>query len=296
MKRVALLFIGVMVLFGQNLFSKEKGELKVINYNIWNGFDWGKSLEREALFVDWVVEQAPDVLALQELCGFTQNKLERVAARYGHPYAVILKEGGYPVGITSKYPIEVIEKRTEDMWHGYLHCKVNGVHYMVVHLSPAQYQFRNREATFILDKLESLVAEGEDIVVLGDYNAHAEVDAKVLGGKPDLLEANRAYDKGKAEEVCTLREGEFDYGVIQKFIDRGFTDISYKLNKKIGYRWSFPAEALVSAEQCELKGQRIDFQMVSRSMAKRGQSVEIVHDSKTKQISDHYPVVVTYRR
>ena len=46
----------------------EKKPLKVISYNIWNGFDFRKDVERKNNVIDWFVDQKPDVVALQELC------------------------------------------------------------------------------------------------------------------------------------------------------------------------------------------------------------------------------------
>ena len=43
----------------------EKKALKVISYNIWNGFDFRKDVERKNNVIDWLVDQKPDVVALQ---------------------------------------------------------------------------------------------------------------------------------------------------------------------------------------------------------------------------------------
>ena len=45
----------------------EKKPLKVISYNIWNGFDFRKDVERKNNVIDWFAYQKPDVVALQEL-------------------------------------------------------------------------------------------------------------------------------------------------------------------------------------------------------------------------------------
>ena len=63
----------------------------MISYNIWNGFDWGKDVERKTNFIDWVNVQKPDVFALQELCGYTQEMLLEDAKKWGHNYAELLK-------------------------------------------------------------------------------------------------------------------------------------------------------------------------------------------------------------
>ena len=80
--------------------------LTIMSYNVLYGFDKGKGLDAGAR---WIAKQRPDVLALQELNGFTPAKLAEAARRWGHEHAVILKEDGFPVGLTSRFPIEVIE-------------------------------------------------------------------------------------------------------------------------------------------------------------------------------------------
>ena len=75
-------FVLIILTFGvssHGLRSQEK--LKVMTYNIWNGFDWGKDFDRKIKFIDWVNTQNPDVLALQELCGYDEEKLKSDARR-----------------------------------------------------------------------------------------------------------------------------------------------------------------------------------------------------------------------
>ena len=74
-------FLLMIVLFSTAFQGKldqpEEGKkIKVISYNIWNGFDWGKDMQRKEKMVSWVNSQKPDVLALQELCGYTLEKLQ----------------------------------------------------------------------------------------------------------------------------------------------------------------------------------------------------------------------------
>ena len=65
-------------------WKKNVEKIRVMSYNILNGFDWGKDTERQDRLVEWVKEQDPEILGLQELCGFTQEKLSKLAVRWGH--------------------------------------------------------------------------------------------------------------------------------------------------------------------------------------------------------------------
>ena len=97
--------------------------LKVLTYNIWNGFDWGKDTQRRDNTHQWIDSKTPDIVALQELCGYTPEKLAKEAKKWGHSYSVLLKNKGYSVGLTSNRPIELKEKVFDNLWHGMLHCK-----------------------------------------------------------------------------------------------------------------------------------------------------------------------------
>ena len=63
--------------------------------------------------MEWIKNQHADVVALQELNGQTNESFKDLAEGWGHDHAVLLKEEGFPVGLTSKMPVEVIEKRVE---------------------------------------------------------------------------------------------------------------------------------------------------------------------------------------
>ena len=76
--------------------------LKVLSYNVLEGMKLDKANDYNN-FVTWVSEQAPDIMAIEETNGFTKEKLTALSARWGHPYAEMCKESGYPVSITSKF-------------------------------------------------------------------------------------------------------------------------------------------------------------------------------------------------
>ena len=128
MNRYRLPFFLVLILVTGSLYSQEgTTKLKVITYNIWNGFEWGEDSIRHKKAINWIKSQDPDVMALQELNGYTKDKLLLDAREWGHSFAEILKTTGYPVGITSNKPIVVKEKILGNMHHGALHCQTWGI-------------------------------------------------------------------------------------------------------------------------------------------------------------------------
>lgn len=109
--------------------------LKVLSYNVLEGMKLDKANNYNN-FVTWVNEQAPDIMAIEETNGFTTEKLTALSARWGHNYAEMCKESGYPVSITSKYPIEVVSRILDGVWHGGIHVKIKGINILVLHLYP----------------------------------------------------------------------------------------------------------------------------------------------------------------
>ena len=127
----------------------EAKNLKIICYNILYGMR-RDTTQGKRLFAEWVRQQNPDILALQEVNDFTQFTLETLAAEYGHDYAVISKDPKlipgsvgsrtkFPVSISSKSPVVNVDKVLDNMWHGFIKCKVEGYNIIVLHLSPHLY-------------------------------------------------------------------------------------------------------------------------------------------------------------
>lgn len=278
-----------------NVYGQENsGPLRVISYNIWNGFDWGKDSLRHRQFIDWVSFQKPDILALQELCGYTQAKLEEDARSWGHEYAIILKEDGYPVGLTSRYPIKLIAKHREGMWHGMLHAQTAGIDIFVVHLSPADWQFRNREAHLIRQQLDTLT--NDRYLVLGDFNAHSPMDADLDRDRKALLAKYQVAD-AKNEKYQNLRYGYWDYTTLSTFLSQGLIDVSMPFIES-SERFSFPSPALTNiwqtASEIQRNRERIDFILAGPELAGRCVYSRILNGPETAGLSDHYPVIADF--
>ena len=287
---VILCFSGMNTTFAQ----ESRKSLKVISYNIWNGFDWGKDTLRHQKFLAWAAFQKADVLALQELCGYTQSKLAKDAKAWGHNYAIILKEDGYPVGLTSKWPIKLLGKYREGMWHGMLHAQTAGIDFFVVHLSPADWKTRNREAQIITHLMDSL--SNEEFLVLGDFNALSPMDEELNRGKKSLLARYKMGDANN-EKYQNLRHGYWDYTTMSTFFASGLMDVSMPYIDP-SERFSFPAPALMNIWQTESEiirhRHRIDYILASPGLSKQCVYSRILNGPETGALSDHYPVVAHF--
>ena len=296
-KKVFILIVAITLLSFNNESKpiKETRALKVISYNIWNGFDWGKDNNRKSKFISWVNSQAPDVVALQELCGYTQEKLLDDAKKWGHSYAEILKTTGYPVGITSNKPIEVKEKIIEDMHHGALHCETAGIDFVVIHFSPFSYKKRYEEAKIVLDKLSKFSKKQNKYMVLGDFNALSPFDAHLYKNNAELIRSKKASEK-EHSHVRNLIDGELEYGVIGSLLGYPLIDITQKYTLGWNDRVSCPTQVFETEKDLGRPetSARIDYILTSPYLAKRCINSKVLNKKETYYLSDHYPVIAEF--
>lgn len=294
MKYISLL--GLMILFSLSIVGQEKNtSLKVISYNIWNGFDWGKDLTRKDKVITWIKAQKADVVALQELCGYTKEKLSEDAKAWGHPYAEILKIDGYPVGITSSKPIEIKERILDNLHHGALHCQTWDIDFIVVHFSPFSYKKRHEEADIILSKLSGIRKQQDRYVVLGDFNAVSAFDADYYKGKDNMMEAFRKSEK-QHDHVRNLLNDELEYGAVSAYLSFPLIDVVQKYTNNLEQRISCPTQVFEEevGKGRPVTSQRIDYIMVSPALANDCMDAIVANKKETYYLSDHYPVLAEF--
>lgn len=260
--------------------------LKIVTWNVLVGFQNKSQLEPAA---GWLASRDMDIVALQEMNGFTAASLAEASKAWGHSYTAMAKETGYPVALTSRYPIEVITRGLEGMHHGYLHARTAGLDVVVVHLNPGNWKFRRREAEQLAPLVERLVAEGRDVVMLGDFNTHHPLDCAHLGGQQPLID-RRAPGKN------LIRKRTFDYGPLARICGAGLMDpVERLLGPSVASIGTFPTRLLKHATTEESQRgflERIDFILVSRSLLGRCEKASLPRDEVLEQVSDHYPVTL----
>ncbi|MEC7232317.1 MAG: endonuclease/exonuclease/phosphatase family protein [Planctomycetota bacterium] len=269
-----------------------RASLRFITYNVYYVFSRGTEVEAGSA---WIASQEPDVVALQELTNISEARLEELAAGWGHDHSALLKTSGFSVGLTSVHPIEVVERALDGFHHGCLHARVAGVDVFVVHLSPFKWSVREREAGAILSRVGPLLDEGRDVVVLGDFNALSGHDSGALAARPEQLEKSRRSD-AEHGHVENLRDGEFDFAVMQSFFDAGLVDLQERfLDRAPGARWTFTT-GIWSEEKRDAPegGTRIDYVLASPEMAERALGARVVREGVVNRTSDHYPVIVDF--
>ncbi len=279
-----LVFIALLFLYSS--FKPEKKEFSVITYNVWNGFE--SEIQRRNTFVQWARQQNADVIAFQELNHFTQASFTELAATWGHPYVTIVKENGYPVGISSRYPITNAYKLITGMHHGCLYAEVKGISFFVVHFSPFSSTKRMQEADSVIHVLKKK-GKLKRTIILGDFNAFSPNDSLLYAGtglKDSMYLAQR-----KNKVLRNLNDkNEIDYQVIRSFLQAGFYD-GYSLFHK-NFESSYPTKVFGNVPLSDKI--KIDHILISKKLRTICKKIEIIKDPVTDTLSDHYPVKAVF--
>lgn len=283
-----LLFFLLLILNSCNAPNSEK-ELRIITYNIWNGFT--EVPEQKRLWIGWLNEMKPDVVALQELNKYSEHKLKEDAIQWGHKYTALLKLDGFPTGITSRFPIEDIQRTLEGFHHGLLRVRIQGIYFYVIHLHPSNFKMRMKEADLILEDVKTL-PENSNVVLAGDFNALSIADSiYYIGGNLGEF----FYERDQTKEENNLNKGSLDYEVINKILKHGFidTEVAGRLND-YQFTGSFPTALKKPGEHGD--NRRLDYVFVSPSLNQYISSSKIIYSDITIKLSDHLPVLVEIQR
>lgn len=296
--KYSILFFAFYFGLHTGISQKNSNDFKVITYNIWNGFDWGNDEKRRTEVQQWMKSQKPNVVALQELCKYTPEKLKEDALSWGHEYSFLLKTSGYSVGLTSRYPIEIKEKIREGMHHGALHCKTNGIDFLVIHLHPGSIKRRREEVAILSKKIDSLAKSTSKYMVLGDFNAQSPFDADLYDPEGYFLNRLRKSNQGKGLNG-NIVHNTLDYAVMSRFLSFPLFDVALKYTKGLKERGSFPGRILGAVnketeEELVSRMERIDYILVSSDLLPRCTGAKVHNEKENWYLSDHYPVSATF--
>ncbi len=259
--------------------------LRIVTYNVWYGFS--KVPEGKKPWIKWMNERHPDIVSLQELNGYTDQQLAEDAKSYGHGYSALLKEEGFPTGITSRYPIEDVQKITEGFHHGLMRVKIKGLYFYVIHLHPSNWEVRKTEIIQILEDIQELPPESK-VILAGDFNTFSPDDSTYYAN----VELEPFFnDRDLLYKEKNLNNGKLDYSVIQDVLNFGFIDLESTMrDSSYNFTGSFPT--LVEKEGEHGDQRRLDYVFTSPNLVEKVTKAAIISTDTTLLLSDHLPVVV----
>jgi len=268
----------VLAVLVPTISAQDPHRFRVVSYNVLVGFQnhrvgspYRPGTERKKNIVSWLADQAPDVVALQEMNGYDEGRLRGEATGWGHPYAVMLKTSGYPTALTSKRPIVVVERKLQGLHHGMMVCRTCGIDFVVVHLWPFKGDERLREVKVALTLAAKSREEGRSVVVLGDFNAVSPADIPRFSPA-----AHERYAGWRWE----MRGDKPDTSVMESLLATGLVDAYAKHREETG----------------PLPLPRIDFVLASPDLAETSTGARWITDADALKNSDHPAVVADFER
>ena len=283
----------ILTLVSETVEAEPPTQLKLITHNVWYGFTKRPDPRYED-WRAWMRSQAADVVCLQELNEYTPAKLASDGAAWSHPHSALLKQDGFPTGITSRFPIHNVKRIREGFHHGLLRCQIEGVWIFVIHFHPFNYARRIEEAALLADEIAALPASPHDaaprIVLAGDFNGFSPADKPTYDADP-RLEAFFTRLDAKNPQARNLNNGHLDYGGITAILAQGFVDLIASERGEGQFVGTFPAPLV--AEEDHGTDRRLDYIFVSPSLQNAVTEAAILRDTTTEMLSDHIPVTAT---
>jgi endonuclease/exonuclease/phosphatase family metal-dependent hydrolase len=258
--------------------------IRLITHNVYYGFT--KTPERKTAWLNWMKNQRPDIISLQELNEYTPEQLAEDARFWNHHYSVLLKQEGFPTGVTSRYPIEDIQRYTEGFHHGLIRVKIKGVYFYIIHLHPSNWEIRHLEIDQILKEIGTLPKESL-VFLAGDFNTLAPTDS-IFYTHGRLEPFFAGLDK--KPPANNLNEGRLDYNVIRKITEAGLVDLEYRHRPEdYVFTGSFPARLPTEGQHGDLR--RLDYIFYRKSPKILVLDTRIIANDTTQYLSDHLPVI-----
>ncbi|MCM1296625.1 MAG: glycoside hydrolase family 3 C-terminal domain-containing protein, partial [Muribaculaceae bacterium] len=277
--------------------------LTVATFNIWEGLE--DDPVRRANFLQWVQTNDPDVLMIDELVGFTPEKLQKLGDDSGMPYTSLLKEEWYPVGVISKHPLETVKRiitpmeivlgQKRGLWHGLLHVKTAGLDLLITHLSPFDYKFRRQEADIINNYADSLKLK--DYLIAGDLNSISPYEAQETSKKTKWIKGLLKGDAKRPDWNNANALKMFDTSVMAAFFAADLHDplVKYVPDPKdrMTHPTAFSKKLEPGSAALDSINKHIDYILLSPSLMKRCIDARV---DRAEGISDHYPVIIKLKK
>ncbi|MEU0550465.1 endonuclease/exonuclease/phosphatase family protein [Micromonospora sp. NPDC005979] len=262
--------------------------LRVMTWNIrTGGRDRGGSdrLDRVVQVVD---QQAPDVLALQELRGFDRAGLmAAVADRVGMTPHLARSCFGQPVAVLVRPPYRVLAAGPlrRPFHHAAARVVVSTpagpLTVVGTHLYPYSGGRRRMEVDWLVAALRR--APGPMTLLAGDLNSlDPTVDHTArLDGLPALYKRRHLRRRG----------GAVDTRAVARLLAADLVDLWPSANGDAPEAAGLTVPTRFGG--AEFAGMRLDYLLGSRAVAERVRDCRVIRDATTDTASDHYPLLVT---
>lgn len=250
--------------------------MRIVLYNIADGCPDRLRFNK---LVSFIRKESADVVVLLETNDWDSayfSKLNEFKRRTKYVFHSFLRTStGFNISLFSKKQIDYEERFLAPFHHGLLKIKVHGLTMLATHLTPFNFEDRNKEVEFILNKVDP----DEKTIILGDLNALSPHDNYDEGSLLKYLQNKRIIKFGSKK---------IEYTSINMLEENDFFDAF--LLKHNMFRHSVPTPA--NSDSMHFAKLRLDYFFVNSSLKPFIDKIQIIQNSKTNVISDHYPVVL----
>lgn len=252
--------------------------MRIASYNLYEG-----AQDTYSQLQEFVAEQNPDVLCLQEANGWdsgTPSRLEEFGETTGLPHYVFGNSNTrFKLATFSRLPLLASEVVTDGFWHSAVRTTVgykdDALDVWNVHLNPRGEDERVKE----IARLIALTDTNRPTVITGDFNSLSALDQY-----PDEMLSVLATQGITKFGVDRLR-----FDVTERLTRAGFVDAA---NELISATNTVPTPA--NKDMYHATEMRLDYMFVTKVLARSLGSVHVPKNLLTDVISDHYPLVVDF--
>ncbi|MDG4780009.1 endonuclease/exonuclease/phosphatase family protein [Micromonospora sp. WMMD961] len=262
--------------------------LRVMTWNIRTGGRDRGGPDRLDRVVEVIDEQAPDVLALQELRGFDRDGLmSGVADRVGMTPHLARSCFGQPVAVLVRPPCQVVDAGSlRRPFHHAAARVVVGTSagpFTVIgtHLYPYSGGRRRMEVDWLVAAMRR--SRGPLTLLTGDLNSlDPTVDHTAqLAGMPTLYRRRHLRRGG----------GAVDTRAIARLLAAGLVDLWPRCN--VGAPEADGRTVPTRFGGAEFAGMRLDYLLGTRALAERVRDCRVIRGGTADTASDHYPLLAT---
>ncbi|KAJ3175290.1 hypothetical protein HDU87_006372 [Geranomyces variabilis] len=263
--------------------------ITLISFNIFHGGldeftipSTAPTSDRVARISAYLQAAKPDVVVLTELNNWTPAHLSALASKLSHDFSTLMETTNTPfrIGLTSRFEILTVEHVRSGFHHGAVVAKLdvsgssaNFKELVVVgtHLTPFLPSARVEEAR----QLARLLPRGLPAVITGDMNALSAHDSGSYAS--DMF-------TGALGRKFLDPTGEVDFSAVEALEACGLVD----LGKGGSFDYSVPTRLEVDAMHGAKM--RLDYAFATAELAAKA---NVVRNSETDWLSDHYPLQIT---
>lgn len=277
-------------------------KLKVITYNVLDGFE--NAPERKSGVAQFLKDQQPDIVFFNELNDFKEEDLKELAKQYNHSNVILLSgRSDYKIAITANSPFSNTEFHYQNLLgHGFIYTNTHNITLLNTHLHPHSIQKRKNDVELIIKRLNPDI-NSKLVLFGGDLNAYFHGEQNQYKDEINHLRKWYVYRTSKDSKFENLINNELDFSVTKQIADSNLIDLLSQQNKHFqksyptlldkDFRYEDPMVEALNIDRKKING-RIDYLWASPSLAKHCTSCNIIINSKTDYLSDHYPLIAEF--